>query len=114
MQNRCIFRFHEYTGVTKHITKFNYQVRKFCTSFQGDDDLVLETYYHASGNVVSCIYQGGQRFYMDWQTQDWVPFPKKWYKEGVLVTENIIGQNDQVSICAPQTFVYLDYYVLGI
>ncbi len=35
---------------------------------------------------------------MDWKTQDWVPFPKAWYKQGILVTENVIT-NNQVGTC---------------
>ena len=34
------------------------------------DDIVMETFYHKSGQIYTCVYQGGQRFYMDsWETQ---------------------------------------------
>ena len=37
---------------------------------QDDDELVMETFYHKGGTVYCCVYQGGQRFYLDsWQTQ---------------------------------------------
>ena len=37
---------------------------------QDDDELVMESFYHQSGNVYCCVYQGGQRFYLDsWDTQ---------------------------------------------
>ncbi len=49
---------------------------------QDDDELVMETFYHQSGTVYTCVYQGGQRFYLDsWQTQ---------------VTCAILGENEHL------------------
>ena len=33
------------------------------------DDVVMETFYHKDGQIYNCVYQGGQRFYMDWEAQ---------------------------------------------
>lgn len=55
---------------------------------KAEDELVMETFYHNSGGCYSCLYQSGQRYYLDsWETMDWHPFPNEWYNEGVLVTE---------------------------
>ncbi|XP_053373384.1 uncharacterized protein LOC128546578 [Mercenaria mercenaria] len=52
-----------------------------------DDDIVFETFYHRSGKEFQCIYQSGMRFYLDdLGSKEWMPFPKRWYNEGLLVT----------------------------
>ncbi|XP_060587224.1 kinesin-like protein klp-3 isoform X2 [Ruditapes philippinarum] len=56
-----------------------------------DDDIVFETFYHRSGKEFQCIYQSGMRFYLDdWGSKEWQPFPKRWYNEGLLVTNTIL------------------------
>ncbi|ELT88481.1 hypothetical protein CAPTEDRAFT_202491, partial [Capitella teleta] len=55
--------------------------------YEDTDDMILETFYHQDGSSYTCAYQGGQRFLLDSSTQDWHPFPKSWYKQGVLVTD---------------------------
>lgn len=58
---------------------------------QKEDDLVFETFYHRSGKEFQCIYQSGMRFYLDdWGSKEWQPFPKRWYNEGLLVTNTIL------------------------
>ncbi|KAL4221114.1 hypothetical protein ACF0H5_019374 [Mactra antiquata] len=57
-----------------------------------DDDLVFETFHHRSGKDFNCIYQSGMRFYLDdWESKEWQPFPKRWYNEGLLVTNTILN-----------------------
>lgn len=71
-----------------------------------DDDIVFETFYHRSGKEFQCIYQSGMRFYLDdWGSKEWQPFPKRWYNEGLLVTNTILkdenaeqqGRNEQAA-----------------
>lgn len=62
-----------------------------------DDDLVFETFYHRSGKEFQCIYQSGMRFYLDdWGSKEWQPFPKRWYNEGLLVTNTILKDDNAV------------------
>ncbi|KAK3602941.1 hypothetical protein CHS0354_039359 [Potamilus streckersoni] len=56
-----------------------------------EEDIVFETFYHRSGKEFQCIYQSGMRFYLDdWGSKEWQPFPKRWYNEGLLVTNSIV------------------------
>ncbi|XP_052780673.1 uncharacterized protein LOC128217530 isoform X3 [Mya arenaria] len=61
-----------------------------------EDDIVFETFYHRSGKEFQCIYQTGMRFYLDdWGSKEWQPFPKRWYNEGLLVTNTILKDDSQ-------------------
>lgn len=65
---------------------------------QKEDDLVFETFYHRSGKEFQCIYQSGMRFYLDdWGSKEWQPFPKRWYNEGLLVTNTILKDDGNVA-----------------
>eukprot|EP01137_Pigoraptor_chileana_P003841 Opistho-2@44633 len=46
-------------------------------TFVREDGVMFTTYVDASG----------QRFYVDWDYQTWVPFPKDWLKQGVFESE---------------------------
>ncbi|WAR27102.1 hypothetical protein MAR_012806 [Mya arenaria] len=61
--------------------------------FKKGDEIVIETFYHRSGKEFQCVYQTGMRFYFD----DWgnKPFPKRWYNEGLLVTNTILKDDSQ-------------------
>ncbi|XP_052212091.1 uncharacterized protein LOC127831140 [Dreissena polymorpha] len=61
-----------------------------------DNEFVLETFYHRSGKEFQCIYQSGMRFYFDdLGSKEWKPFPKRWYNEGLLVTNTIHKKDSQ-------------------
>ncbi|XP_052284158.1 kinesin-like protein KIFC3 isoform X5 [Dreissena polymorpha] len=66
------------------------------TAPKKDEDIVFETFYHRSGKEFQCIYQSGMRFYLDdWGSKEWQPFPKRWYNEGLLVTNTILKDDSQ-------------------
>ncbi|KAH3819388.1 hypothetical protein DPMN_121121 [Dreissena polymorpha] len=71
--------------------------RKTDNNVKKDNEFVLETFYHRSGKEFQCIYQSGMRFYFDdLGSKEWKPFPKRWYNEGLLVTNTIHKKDSQV------------------
>ncbi|VDI78059.1 kinesin family member C2/C3, partial [Mytilus galloprovincialis] len=65
---------------------------------QSQEDIVFETFYHRSGREFQCMYLNGMRFYLDdWGSKEWQPFPKRWYQEGLLITNTVVkdAENDQ-------------------
>ncbi|XP_063443446.1 kinesin-like protein klp-3 isoform X1 [Mytilus trossulus] len=65
---------------------------------ESQEDIVFETFYHRSGREFQCMYLNGMRFYLDdWGSKEWQPFPKRWYQEGLLITNTVVkdAENDQ-------------------
>ncbi|KAK3103694.1 hypothetical protein FSP39_021089 [Pinctada imbricata] len=65
---------------------------------KGSDDVIFETFYHRSGKEIQCMYLNHMRFYLDdWGSKEWQPFPKRWYNEGLLVTNSVVkdSENEQ-------------------
>ncbi|XP_076447474.1 uncharacterized protein LOC143284568 [Babylonia areolata] len=49
------------------------------------DQVVFETFTNSEGKEFICAYRAGKRYYLDsWHSQEWQPFPERWYKEGTL------------------------------
>ncbi|KAK7482767.1 hypothetical protein BaRGS_00025933 [Batillaria attramentaria] len=49
------------------------------------DQVVFETYTNREGKEFICAYRAGKRYYLDsWHSQEWQPFPERWYQEGTL------------------------------
>ena len=54
-----------------------------------NDEFVFETFHHKNGRSYVCMFYGGQRYYLDsWDSQEWKPFPSKWYAEGNLIRDD--------------------------
>ncbi|XP_069140812.1 kinesin-like protein KIFC3 isoform X4 [Argopecten irradians] len=65
---------------------------------QGQDDIVFETFYHRSGKEIQCMYLGNTRYYLDdWGSKEWQAFPKRWYNEGLLITNNVLKDDQAVA-----------------
>jgi len=63
-----------------------------------NDDFVFETFHHKTGKSYVCLFYGGQRYYLDsWDSQEWKPFPSKWYAEGNLVRDDGKGSISSTS-----------------
>ncbi|XP_048738988.1 kinesin-like protein klp-3 isoform X2 [Ostrea edulis] len=59
------------------------------------EDLIFETFYHKSGKEFQCMYLDGMRFYLDdWGSKEWQPFPKRWYNEGLLITNSVVKDQE--------------------
>ncbi|XP_021351987.1 kinesin-like protein KIN-14E isoform X4 [Mizuhopecten yessoensis] len=63
---------------------------------KGQEDIVFETFYHRSGKEIQCMYLGNTRYYLDdWGSKEWQLFPKRWYNEGLLITNNVLKDEHQ-------------------
>nr|XP_022302064.1 kinesin-like protein klp-3 isoform X1 [Crassostrea virginica]XP_022302065.1 kinesin-like protein klp-3 isoform X1 [Crassostrea virginica] len=61
----------------------------------GREDIIFETFYHKSGKEFQCMYLDGMRFYLDdWGSKEWQPFPKRWYNEGLLITNSVVKDQE--------------------
>ncbi|XP_052086549.1 uncharacterized protein LOC127723833 [Mytilus californianus] len=75
--------------------KKKYQFEKKKTAgtegLQGQKEIIFETFYHRCGREFQCMYLNGMRFYLDdWGSKEWQPFPKRWYQEGLLITNSVV------------------------
>ncbi|XP_033745446.1 kinesin-like protein KIN-14E isoform X2 [Pecten maximus] len=69
---------------------------------KGQEDIVFETFYHRSGKEIQCMYLGNIRYYLDdWGSKEWQAFPKRWYNEGLLVTNTVL-KDEQAAAQASQ------------
>ncbi|XP_061187392.1 kinesin-like protein klp-3 [Saccostrea echinata] len=65
------------------------------SSGTGREDIIFETFYHKSGKEFQCMYLDGMRFYLDdWGSKEWQPFPKRWYNEGLLITNSVVKDQE--------------------
>ncbi|KAJ8302055.1 hypothetical protein KUTeg_021042 [Tegillarca granosa] len=65
---------------------------------KSQDDIVFETFYHRSGREFQCMYLGGIRYYLDdWGSKEWQVFPKRWYNEGLLITNTVVKDDQAVA-----------------
>ncbi|KAK2187541.1 hypothetical protein NP493_162g04037 [Ridgeia piscesae] len=79
--------------------------------YENTDDVILETFFHQDGKDFQCMYQAGRRYYLDsWQTQQWLPFPEQWKREGILTTNSTLNdtqpalsQSDESTPVQPAT-----------
>ncbi|XP_070193578.1 uncharacterized protein [Littorina saxatilis] len=60
------------------------------------DQVVFETFTNSKGKEFICAYLAGKRYYLDsWHSQEWQPFPDRWYQEGSLrpLDDNQVQEN---------------------
>ncbi|XP_067933165.1 kinesin-like protein klp-3, partial [Watersipora subatra] len=66
--------------------------RLHCPSNYADEDIVIETFYHKEGSEHSCVYHGGERFFLD-SNNSWKIFPERWYDDGVIQTIEVVSDD---------------------
>ncbi|CAC5407797.1 KIFC2_3 [Mytilus coruscus] len=79
--------------ITPQKKKYQFEKKKTTGTegLQGQKEIVFETFYHRSGREFQCMYLNGMRFYLDdWGSKEWQPFPKRWYQEGLLITNTVV------------------------
>ncbi|XP_052676427.1 uncharacterized protein LOC128157825 [Crassostrea angulata] len=70
---------------------------------KGTDDsceyIIFEKFNHKSGKEFECMFSDGMRFYLeDCESKKWQPFPKRWYNEGLIITERIKANKENGDI----------------
>ncbi|XP_078077234.1 uncharacterized protein LOC144499053 [Mustelus asterias] len=72
--------------------------------------LTFENFLHNDGTLYTCITQNNIKLYLD-ETKEFVPFPKKWYKQGKFIntlheiaTSSVNNRNKS----NPDTFYFVD------